>query len=301
MSDKRFNNENLKKAIDKSGMTREQIAVKVGCDTSSITKYYNGDRYPKTDIIIKLAELFNISTDYLLGITKIETALKTDDNTALRISCDYTGLNEDAINQIRTMMSNFDIELTDIKQNDEYMKALIDTGLLKSYTPDVFSKVINDFISSDCFNQIIERLFDEVSRLNDYYNSITDIVYDENFECLKPLAEIDIEMFLSHWYQIRNFAKENLKREHKFNLFEMQESIINYAKMIVEDIDDFDDDYSRTICNALYEVKKITDFYEEHLEEHQINDKKTADSIIEKMNKELKRIIKELEKQRNWI
>ena len=98
MSDKRFNNKNLKNAIDKSGMTREQIAENVGCDTSSITKYYNGDRYPKTDIIIKLSKLFNCSTDYLLGVSDVATSDKD-----LQYICDYVGLSEEVVNKLHSL------------------------------------------------------------------------------------------------------------------------------------------------------------------------------------------------------
>lgn len=109
MSDKRFNNKNLKQAIDNSRMTREQIADKVQCDTSSITKYYTGDRYPKTDVIIKLAELFNVSTDYLLGITRTAT---TDKN--MQFICDYTGLDEKAVKILNTL-----------KENDKYINSVM--------------------------------------------------------------------------------------------------------------------------------------------------------------------------------
>lgn len=100
MSDKKFNNKNLKEAIDNSRMTREQIADKVQCDTSSITKYYNGDRYPKTDVIIKLAKLFNVSTDYLLGVTDVATNDKD-----LQFVCDYTGFDERTITNLHNVKS----------------------------------------------------------------------------------------------------------------------------------------------------------------------------------------------------
>lgn len=109
MSDKRFNNKNLKQAIDNSRMTREQIADKVQCDASSITKYYNGDRYPKTDVIIKLAKLFNVSTDYLLGITDVATTDKD-----MRFICDYTGLDEKTVKILNTL-----------KETDKYINSVI--------------------------------------------------------------------------------------------------------------------------------------------------------------------------------
>lgn len=101
MSDKKFNNRNLREAIDNSRMTREQIADIVQCDTSSITKYYNGDRYPKTDVIIKLAKLFNVSTDYLLGVTDVATTDKD-----LQYICDYTGLDEKTVKILNILKGN---------------------------------------------------------------------------------------------------------------------------------------------------------------------------------------------------
>lgn len=109
MSDKRFNNKNLKQAIDNSRMTREQIADKVQCDTSTITKYYNGDRCPKADVIIKLAKLFNVSTDYLLGITRTATTDKD-----MRFICDYTGLDEKTVKILNTL-----------KENDKYINSVM--------------------------------------------------------------------------------------------------------------------------------------------------------------------------------
>lgn len=115
MSDKKFNNRNLREAIDKSRMTREQIADKVQCDTSSITKYYNGDRYPKTDVIIKLAKLFNVSTDYLLGVTDVATTDKD-----LRFVCDYTGLKEKTVINLNFVKRDFN------EQDNEYKDDIYD-------------------------------------------------------------------------------------------------------------------------------------------------------------------------------
>lgn len=120
MSDKKFNNRNLREAIDNSGMTREQIADKVQCDTSSITKYYNGDRYPKTDVIIKLAKLFNVSTDYLLGVTDVTTTDKD-----LQFVCDYTGLKEETIKQLNFEQNKHKNNLSSDNAFDEALNIII--------------------------------------------------------------------------------------------------------------------------------------------------------------------------------
>ena len=55
--------------MDNSGKTRPTIAKDLGCDTSTITKHYNGDRGVTTDYLIKYAKYFNVSADYLLGLS----------------------------------------------------------------------------------------------------------------------------------------------------------------------------------------------------------------------------------------
>lgn len=270
---------------------RQNIADDIGCDVSLITKHYNGQRAVTMEYLVKYANYFGVSTDYLLGLTEVATT-----DTDLKTVCDYTGLNEEAIESIRTIKSNFCNELLENKQNNEYFRALIETGISKSYNENVFSDVIDDFIASDCFEKIIIVLFDEVSRLRDYYYTIFSIVYEENFDILKPLAELDINMFLAFWYEIRKMVSNDLIREHKFNLFALQENLVDYAKMLAEEIEEYDNYCVKVISKAFYKVKELTDIYE-----NSDNVTESADDIIEAMNKKLKAIIKEQEKHREWL
>ncbi len=74
---------------------RQVIADKLGCDVSLITKHYNGDRNVSLDYVVKYADYFKVSTDYLLGVSDVATNDKD-----LQHICDYTGLNEKAINNL---------------------------------------------------------------------------------------------------------------------------------------------------------------------------------------------------------
>lgn len=166
MSDKKFNNRNLREAIDNSGMTREQIADKVQCDTSSITKYYNGDRYPKTDVIIKLAKLFNVSTDYLLGVTDVATTDKD-----LKFVCDYTGLDEKIINFFANNKdlnnNNFEVVefikfiISKIILNDDYVFSL-NLEDIRDKTSWLFSIYGKDYT-------LLESNADDFNLSYDYY------------------------------------------------------------------------------------------------------------------------------------
>src|SRR5690625_1517924 len=53
----------------KKKITQEELGRKVNVTKVSISGYENGNRNPDTDTLQKLADYFNVSTDYLLGRT----------------------------------------------------------------------------------------------------------------------------------------------------------------------------------------------------------------------------------------
>ncbi len=48
-------------------LTQKQLAEKVGCNQSMIARWEKGECEPTAGAILKLAEVFGCSTDYLLG------------------------------------------------------------------------------------------------------------------------------------------------------------------------------------------------------------------------------------------
>ena len=61
---------NLREYNDK---TQKEVAEYLICDQSLYSKYERGQRDVPVGIIIKLAKLYNTSTDYILGLTDIKT------------------------------------------------------------------------------------------------------------------------------------------------------------------------------------------------------------------------------------
>lgn len=49
-------------------MTQEQLAQKLNLTKSVISAYETGLRLPSYDVLIRIAKIFNVSTDYLLGL-----------------------------------------------------------------------------------------------------------------------------------------------------------------------------------------------------------------------------------------
>lgn len=52
----------------KENMTQAKLAQKLGLTKSVISAYETGLRLPSYDILIHIAKIFNVSTDYLLGL-----------------------------------------------------------------------------------------------------------------------------------------------------------------------------------------------------------------------------------------
>lgn len=77
-----------------AGITNKDLESKIGIASGSIWKWENGKSKPGVTSIIKLAEFFNVSTDYLLGLTSIpisveQTAPSTLDEDDQRILALY--------------------------------------------------------------------------------------------------------------------------------------------------------------------------------------------------------------------
>ena len=62
---------------ERSGMTQTELAKQLGITRSSVNAWEMGISTPSTAYIVELAQLFHVSTDYLLGLS---------DNVSLDIS-----------------------------------------------------------------------------------------------------------------------------------------------------------------------------------------------------------------------
>lgn len=62
---------NLKKLRLEAGTTQQQLADYIMVSQQSVNKYENHDVEPDIDILIKIADYFGVSVDYLVGRTEI--------------------------------------------------------------------------------------------------------------------------------------------------------------------------------------------------------------------------------------
>jgi len=61
---------NIKRARESAKMTQQEVADTLNISRTNITKYETGTLEPNLETIGMLAELYNVSTDWLFGIIK---------------------------------------------------------------------------------------------------------------------------------------------------------------------------------------------------------------------------------------
>ncbi len=62
--------EKLKTLRTGQKLSQRELAERLGVAKSIVSYYESGDRYPSYDILVKMAHLFHVTTDYLLDIDK---------------------------------------------------------------------------------------------------------------------------------------------------------------------------------------------------------------------------------------
>lgn len=67
---------NIKKLRTKFGYTQQELANKMQLAKSTIAMLENGTRLPSVETLVKLSNIFNASTDYILGNTTMENPKK---------------------------------------------------------------------------------------------------------------------------------------------------------------------------------------------------------------------------------
>ena len=84
----------LRKLIERKNTTIKAVADYIGVSRQAVSQYQDGSTQPNADTIVKIAEFFNVSADYLL------TGKSKSIDESFNIVCDITGLSSSAVRKI---------------------------------------------------------------------------------------------------------------------------------------------------------------------------------------------------------
>ena len=75
--------ENLKRLREEAGVSQKLLAEAIGVSQQSINKYENHNIEPDIGTMIRIADYFNTSVDYLIGHTDIRRKIESVDSYQL--------------------------------------------------------------------------------------------------------------------------------------------------------------------------------------------------------------------------
>lgn len=81
------------------GLTQAELGSKVGLSKAVVSKYENGLGYPSFDVLIRIANYFGVTTDYMLGIANgktidVSTLTETQVDAIHRIIAEFNQANK---------------------------------------------------------------------------------------------------------------------------------------------------------------------------------------------------------------
>ena len=88
----------LKQLRKSHGLTQAELGGRVGLSKAVVSKYENGMGFPTFDVLIRIADYFGVTTDYMLGVAKgktVDVSMLTDSQieTIHRIIAEFNNAN----------------------------------------------------------------------------------------------------------------------------------------------------------------------------------------------------------------
>ncbi|HPS75639.1 MAG TPA: helix-turn-helix transcriptional regulator [Oscillospiraceae bacterium] len=130
----------LRKLREEKGTSQQALASAIGVAKSSIGLYENGDNVPDVKTIVKLANFYDVSADYLLGMSGVATV-----NTNARAACDYTGLNVKTVDYLHAHLADTATFLKDFGECVTVSEPIIQTFVNELVGSDEINTFVSDF------------------------------------------------------------------------------------------------------------------------------------------------------------
>ena len=91
--------ENLKTLRKSRNITQKELGAIIGLSKAVVSKYENGLGYPTFDVLIRIAQYFGVTTDYLLGVASgktVDVSRLTDSqiDTVHRIIAEFSNVDK---------------------------------------------------------------------------------------------------------------------------------------------------------------------------------------------------------------
>lgn len=230
---------------EKKPKRHEEIANEIGVDKSSISKYINDNGEAGINSLVKIARYFDVSTDYLLGLTDVRS-----NDKSIKAICDFTGLKEYSIKCLKEMkdsnLTNIINEFIDFlieNANEEILNSMDDVREISS-AKSIMSDELFHTVKDMAGDISVGEMFSRMER-----DSQTFLMVNEVFELESKIDDLEtiidgLKFKISKFFNklIDDFALSNTTKEKDF-----------------DSIAAFDSIYNKDIYSNLLELKKYAE------------------------------------------
>ena len=143
--------------------SQSELAAKLDVTRQTVGGWLNGQSIPDISILKKMAQIFGVSADYLLGLSDTESP-----DVSVQAAMAYTGLSEAAVERLHIGLDDFECDGIGPSDEEKKENLFMASALIQS-TP--FTKIIHNL------NSVYEEA---------YLEKILNILYDRYTDCDSP-------------------------------------------------------------------------------------------------------------------
>lgn len=122
--------ENIKNLRNAKKMTQSELAERVGITKATVSAYENSTRMPSYDVLIKIAQLFRVTTDNILGFSN-------------KYVIDISGLNGRQRNTVQEIVDLYNLKnekLKELMDSDSIHTDMVALGYVNEFDIDEYKK-----------------------------------------------------------------------------------------------------------------------------------------------------------------
>lgn len=202
------------------GETQQELADAIGITRQSLSRYEIAARTINVDVLGALAQHFNVTTDYLLGLSDVKSTEQD-----MKIACKMTGLSEKAIENIKFII-DFPSLIPAINEIDKKTFYLISQDGWKDGEDDKKRvKVINSLFETPLFFILLDNLSSAMIEMESLKSDIKQME-----------TEIDIKSDI-YFLNVRIQEKERTSKARLY-LLDVYENAKNIVEFYVKEQED---------------------------------------------------------------
>lgn len=139
----------------KSNKTQKELAGDLGVSRPTVVGWLDGKNIPDILSLAKIAQLFNVSADYLLGLSDMASP-----DVTLRAAAEYTGLTEAAVQRLHNGLDDFECDGVILSEEGKRWNLSIVSSLIRSKS---FTRMVHDLgeVSREAYFESVLAILDE--------------------------------------------------------------------------------------------------------------------------------------------